>query len=62
MIKLKDIHRESAPQNKTQTLKQNMKIDIWEVSTLNQLLRDSYTEIKFLKKINLLVTKLHFLR
>ena len=62
MIKLKDIHRESAPQNKTQTLKQNMKTDIWEVSTLNQLLRDSYTEIKFLKKINLLVTKLHFLR
>ena len=50
MIKLKDIHRESAPQNKTQTLKQNMKADIWEVSTLNQLLRDSYTEIKFLKK------------
>ena len=62
MIKLKDTHRESAPQNKTQKLKQNMNVDIWVVSTLNQLfIRDSYNEIKFLKKIKQLVMKLRSL-
>ena len=62
MIKLKDTHRESAPQNKTQKLKQNMNVDIWVVSTLNQLfIRDSYNEIKFKKKIKQLVMKLRSL-
>ena len=47
----KDTHRENAPQNKTQTLKKNMNVEIWVVSTLNQLfIRGFYTEIKFSKK------------
>ena len=32
-----DSHRENAPQNKTQTHKKNVSMDIWAVSTLNQL-------------------------
>ena len=51
MITLKDTQRKNAPQNKTQTLKQKMNMDIWVVSTLNQLfIKDSYSEIKFSKK------------
>ena len=32
-----DTHRENAPQNKTQTHKKNVSMNIWVVSTLNQL-------------------------
>ena len=61
MIKLKDTHRESAPQNKTQKLKQNMNVDIWVVSTLNQLfIRDSYTEIKCSKKNKVVIDETPF--
>ena len=48
---INNTHRENAPQNKTQTHRKNMSIDIWVVSALNQLFtRGSYTEIKFPKK------------
>ena len=48
---IKDIHKESALANKTQALTKSMIIDIWVISTLNQIfIRGSYTEIKFSKK------------
>ena len=48
---LKGTHRENALENKTQTLKKNMNMGIWVVSTLNQLfIKDFYIEIKFSKK------------
>ena len=48
---INNTHRENAPQNKTQTHRKNMNMDIWVVSALNQLFtRGSYTEIKFPKK------------
>ena len=38
MIKLKDTQGESAPQNKTRAVRQNMNMDIWVVSNLNQFI------------------------
>ena len=47
----KDTYRENASQNKTQTLRKNMNMDIWVVNTLNQLfIRGSFSKIK-VKKI-----------
>ena len=58
----KDTHRRKAPTNKTPALTKSMNMDIRIVGTLNQLfIRDSYTEIKFSKKIKELVGKLRFL-
>ena len=45
----KDTNKENAL-NKTQALTKNMNKNIWALSTLNQLIRGSYTEIKFSKK------------
>ena len=33
---LKETHKENEPQNKTHKLKENMNMDIWEVSTYLQ--------------------------
>ena len=50
-LRLRDTHRENALMNKTQKLTKSMTMDIWVISTLNQLfIRGSYTEIKFSKK------------
>ena len=47
-IKVKGTHKENALINKTQVLTKRIKIDIWVISTLNQLfIRGSFTEIKF---------------
>ena len=42
MIKLEDTQWESAPQNKTETLRQNMNMDIWVVSNLNQFIYKTF--------------------
>ena len=48
---LNGTNRENAAQNKIETIKKSMNMDIWVVSTLNQLfIKGSYTEIKFSKK------------
>ena len=40
--------RENTPLNKTQAIAKSMNMDIWVVSTLNQLfIGDSYTQVKF---------------
>ena len=36
IFKLKDIHREKSPSNKTPALTKSMSTDIWVVGTLNQ--------------------------
>ena len=47
----KDTQREKAPSNKTPALSESMNMDIWVVSTSNQLfITGSYTETKFSKK------------
>lgn len=48
---LKNIHKEIAPLNKTLALTKNMNIDIWVTGTSNQLLKGSFTETKFSRKI-----------
>ena len=42
MIKLEDTQGESAPQNKTETLRQNMNMEIWVVSNLNQFIYKTF--------------------
>ena len=42
MIKLKDTQGESASQNKTQALKQNMNMNIWVISNLNQFIYQAF--------------------
>ena len=42
MIKLKDTQGESASQNKTQALRQNMNLDIWVISNLNQFIYKTF--------------------
>ena len=50
-ITLKVSHRENALTNKTHALMESTNMDIWVISTLNQLfIRGSYNEIKFSKK------------
>ena len=47
---IKDTHMENAPQNKTQTIKKNINMDIQVVCTLGKLfIRSSYTKVKFSK-------------
>ena len=50
---LKDTHREKAPQSISPALTESVYKDIWVVGASNQLLiRDSYTETKFPKKLS----------
>ena len=45
-ILFKDTYTENTPQNKTETLKKNININIWIVSSLNQLFtRGSYKTV-----------------
>ena len=47
LIRAKDTRNENALTNKTQALTKSMNMDIWVISTLNQLIvRGSYTEIQ----------------
>ena len=50
-ICIEDTHRRNAASNKFKALTRRMKMDIWVVSSLNQLfIRGTYSNIKFSKK------------
>ena len=50
------------PSSKTEVIMKSMNMYIWALGTLNQLLiRGTYTQINFSKKMKQSVAKVHFL-